>query len=85
MRLKLMLGQHECKWTGSRALFEVRQFDILFSSVMNSCPETAIYNRPIPHKLIGWANYFLLKCWGKNHDVMLPVKHCFSGKSVQHS
>ena len=27
-------------------------------------------NRPIPHKLIGWANYFLLKCWGKNHDVM---------------
>ena len=32
-------------------------------------------NRPIPHKLIGWANYFLLKCWGKNHDVMLPFKH----------
>ena len=40
-------------------------------------------NRPIPHKLIGWANYFLLKCWGKNHDVMLPFKHCFNGKSVQ--
>ena len=40
-------------------------------------------NRPIPHKLIDWANYFLLKCWGKNHDVMLPFKHCFNGKSVQ--
>ena len=40
-------------------------------------------NRPIPHKLIGWANYFQLKCWGKNHDVMLPFKHCFNGKSVQ--
>ena len=42
-----------------------------------------VTNRPIPHKLIGWANYFLLKCWGKNHDVMLPFKHCFNGKSVQ--
>ena len=37
-------------------------------------------NRPIPHKLIGWANYFLLKCWG---DVMLPFKHCFNGQSVK--
>ena len=45
--------------------------------------EHCLYNRPIPHKLIGWANYFLLKCWGKNHDVMLPFKHCFNGKSVQ--
>ena len=32
-------------------------------------------DRPIPHKLIGWVNYFLLKCWDKNHDVMLPFKH----------
>ena len=40
-------------------------------------------NRPIPHNLIGWANYILLKCWGKNHDVMLLFKHCFNGKSVQ--
>ena len=30
--------------------------------------------KSIPHKLIGWANYFLLKCWGKNRDVMLPFK-----------
>ena len=47
------------------------------------CKVWGIHNRPIPHKLIGWANYFLLKCWGKNHDVMLPFKHCFNGKSVQ--
>ena len=39
--------------------------------------ECEIVNRPIPHKLIGWANY---KWWGKNHDVMLPFKHCFNGK-----
>ena len=49
----------------------------------NAAWDIQMLNRPIPHKLIGWANYFLLKCWGKNHDVMLPFKHCFNGKSVQ--
>ena len=51
--------------------------------VLGRCKGVVVTNRPIPHKLIGWANYFLLKCWGKNHDVMLPFKHCFNGRSVQ--